>query len=38
VVFATGSGASAVPDLTGIDKYINYAGMDALDATDAAGA
>src|ERR1022692_2257307 len=37
VVFATSSGASAVPDLTGICKYINYAGIEALNATELAG-
>jgi ketosteroid isomerase-like protein len=38
VVFATRSGESAVPDLTGICKYINYMGMAPADPTEAAGA
>ena len=38
VVFATSSAASAVPDLTGIGKYINYAGREVLDAREAADA
>jgi len=38
VVFATSSIASAMPDLTGIRKYINYADAEALNAPELAGA